>query len=320
MYNKFMGDFGVMKKYHPSPEYLNSETYMYYFDRLCNLALNTIEWTGLPETVNLRWLELIINISGRAIIFEDDVYGFVGLRCANQGPIDIYNEPIKRIGIAASGYTSKIKDSTNSVIIYNNYMRCPTQYSLHMFARRLSELDRTIDVNVKAQKTPVLITCDENERLTMLNAYKKYDGNTPVIFGSRAMSANKIEAITTTAEFVSDKLQLLKQQIWNEALSYLGIENVPQIKKSNLAGDEVEKNTAGIMYEKYVRINARKQAADQMNALWDWDCDVNFRSIGNEMVEFINQDNYSYDLGGIENDTPATENTTKIWDYKEGIK
>ena len=43
-----------------------------------------------------------------------------------------------------------------------------------------------MDVNIQAQKTPILILAEESQRLTMQNAYMQYDGNEPFIFGNKS--------------------------------------------------------------------------------------------------------------------------------------
>lgn len=54
-----------------------------------------------------------------------------------------------------------------------------------MFAKRLYNLDRAIDVNANAQKTPVVIKCTQEERLTLMNLYKQWEGNEPMISAIR---------------------------------------------------------------------------------------------------------------------------------------
>ena len=69
----------------------------------------------------------------------------------------------------------------------------------------------------------------------------QYDGNEPFIFGDKDMEFDGIKCLKTDAPYVADNLQVLKHQIWNEALTFCGIENSNQDKKERLVADEVGK-------------------------------------------------------------------------------
>jgi hypothetical protein len=163
------------------------------------------------------------------------------------------------------------------VIIFNNYTRTNGQLDIEMYARRLYEIERTIDVNVKSQKTPTMILCPENQRLTMENLFKKYEGNIPFIFGDNKLDLNGIKPLKIDAPFVSDKLQILKRQIWNEALTYLGIDNANTEKKERLVTDEVTSNLGGVQAQRYTRLNSRRDAAAKINAMFGLNIEVDFR-------------------------------------------
>ena len=146
-----------------------------------------------------------------------------------------------------------------------------------MFAKRLYSIERASDVNINAQKTPILILCDENQKLTMENVYMKYDGNQPVIMGAKNLDMKSIQALKTDAPFVSDKLQMLKFQIWNEAMTYLGISNVNMNKKERLLNDEVTRNMGSTVASRYSKMEMRKKACKEINKMFDLDIDVEYR-------------------------------------------
>ena len=133
-----------------------------------------------------------------------------------------------------------------------------------MFARRLYNIDRIIDINANAQKTPVLVLGNEKQRLTLLNLYKEYDG---IIFGDKNLDINALKALSTNAPYVCDKLYQLKTQIWNEALTYLGISNINIQKKERLITDEVTRNQGGTIASRYSRLETRRQAVEKINEM-----------------------------------------------------
>ena len=255
---------------------LNNRTYLQYYNRLLELAINMYEWKNLPKTVDERFLELTLFSDGMAVFFRDDILGDLCLQCMIGGNLDVYRIPIERTAYATNGYQMRL-NNTNSVIIFNNYTHTNSMLDIEMFARRLYEIDRTIDVNVKAQKTPVLIRATENQRLTLKNLYMQYDGNEPFIFGDKNLDMDGIKALKTDAPYVADKLNILKRQIWNEALTYLGIENSNTEKKERLVSDEVTTNLGGVEAQRFCRLNARRQAAKQINKMFGLNIQVDFR-------------------------------------------
>ena len=255
---------------------LNNRTYLQYYYRLLELAINMYEWKNLPPSVDERFLELTLFSDGMAVFFRDEVLGELCLQCMIGGQLDVYRIPIERTAYATNGYQARL-DETNSVIIFNNYTHTNSMLDVEMYARRLYEIERTIDVNVKAQKTPFIIRATENQRLTIKNLYMQYDGNEPFIFGDKNLAMDGIKVLKTDAPYVADKLNILKRQIWNEALTYLGIENSNTEKKERLVSDEVTTNLGGVEAQRFCRLNARRQAAKKINEMFGLNISVDFR-------------------------------------------
>lgn len=247
--------------------WLNNSTYMQYYNRLCELSLSMFDWQNLPDTIDARFLELTLFKDGQAVFFKDDVMGYLALQVATNGMFDVYRIPKQRRAYAVNGYNNNLNEK-DSVIIYNNYLHTNSMLDVKMFAKRLYNLDRAIDVNANAQKTPVLIQCSENERLSLENVYKDYDGNSPIIFATKDLNLKDIRSISTGAPYVADKLYQLKTQIWNEALTYLGISNINIQKKERLITDEVTRNQGGTVASRYSRLQARREACKKINKMF----------------------------------------------------
>ena len=256
--------------------YLNNRQYMYYVQRFTELAISMFEWKNLPPSVDARFLELTLYTDGQAVFFNDEVMGPLALQVLVNGPFNVYRVPIRRRAYAVNGYQREL-DMTDSVIIYNNLLRTNTEPDMRLFARRLYDLDRTIDVNARAQKTPTAVKATEEQRLSMLNYYKEYDGNQPYIFVDKSFDVSDMQAIDLQAPFVSDKLYQLKTQLWNEALTYLGISNLTIQKKERVNTDEVSRSMGGTIASRYSRLEARRRAADEINNMFGLDIEVDFR-------------------------------------------
>ena len=256
---------------------LNQLTYNDYLNRLTEVAINIYEWHNLPETIDERFLELTLFTNGTAIFFYDDVAEYLALQTMYGGNLDVYRIPNDRRAYAVNGFNRQLS-SKDSILIFNNYLRTPSFNTIDLYAQRLAELERTIDVNVKSQKTPLLIRCDEKQRLTLANLYEQYDGNKPVIFADKNLDLDGVKSINTQSPYVADKLQLLKKQIWNEAMTHLGVENANTEKKERLVTDEVTSNLGNVESQRYVKLNARRQACRKINTMFGLDISVDFRS------------------------------------------
>lgn len=256
---------------------LNNLTYTQYVNRLTELSISVFQWNGLPDTVDERYLELHLFLNGSMVYFKDDVIGDLCLDCMPHGRLDVYGNPILRRAYSGYNNYNKLLKYTDSVIIWNNLMRTNSVLDVQMFARRLYNLDRIIDVNTNAQKTPVLVQGTEKQRLTLLNVYKEYDGNSPVIFGDTNIDLNSLKVLQTGAPYVSDKLYELKTQIWNEALTYLGISNVSFQKRERLISDEVIRSQGGTVASRYSRLSTRQKAAKEINKMFGTSISVDYR-------------------------------------------
>lgn len=270
---------------------LNSETYQDYFERLKKVALSIFEWTNLPNSMDARFLEETLFFFGKATMLKDKTYGFINTKCAGSGYINIYGLPTKlncfsygfnSIRKLFTGLNPSLSDKQKEqmqfnecILVGNNWDFLPTATTIELFAYRLAEAEMTAFTNIKAQKTPVMILCDEKQRLAMQNLYSQYNGNQPFIFGNKnLMDGNTITSIRTEAPFIADKIMNYKKEIWNEALTYLGINNIMVEKKERLITDEANQNN------ELINLNLESYLAPRLKACKDF----------NEKYELIGTD------------------------------
>ena len=256
--------------------FMNSATYNDYLNRFEKICLSMFEWVNLPESMNARFLEYCLYMEGQAALLYDEEFGFINTKAASGGYLNIYGLPtqlncyshqyqkIRNLYTGLEGTQDK-----DCILVMNNWQRTPTVFTIQLFCQRLAEAEMTASVNIKAQKTPVLIVVDENQRLMMENLYAQYDGNRPFIFGDKnQLSENAIKSISTGAEFVADKVMDYKKAIWNEALTFLGINNLSNEKKERLITDEASSNNELINLNLQSMLIPRQEAAKQFNKLF----------------------------------------------------
>ena len=258
---------------------INDKTYIDYLNRFKKIALSVFEWVNLPESMNARWLERCLYYNGQACLLKDKKYGFINTNCSSAGKINIYGLPTdlqcysfeyqqkRQIYTGLTGIEGQ--EYKDGILVLNDWEGIPTAGSMDLFAYRLYEAERTCDVNVKAQKTPVMLVVDEKQRLLMENLYNQYDGNQPFIFGDKSqLSEEMLRSINTNAPVVFDKLTDYKKEIWNEALTFLGVNNLMIEKKQRMITDEASSNNELINLNLISFLAPRLEACRQFNELF----------------------------------------------------
>ena len=203
---------------------MNSETYYDYLERFKKICLSMFEWVNLPESMNARFLEQCLYYKGQAALLYDDEFGFINTQAASNGYLNIYGLPtsLNCFSFNYSKYRNLYTglDGTidkDCILVMNNWQRVPTASTIELFCQRLAEAEQVASINIKAQKTPVLIVVDESQMLMMENLYAQYDGNRPFIFGDKNQLGGDtpIKSISTAADFIADKVMEYKKEIWN---------------------------------------------------------------------------------------------------------
>lgn len=269
---------------------LNSETYADYLGRMKKICLSMFEWKNLPPSMNARFLEMCLYYNGQAAMLYDENYGYMNTMAADGGYINIYGLPTEvqcysyRFNQRRSLFTltSGEEKDKECILVMNNYERIPTQSTVILFAKRLAEAQRTADVNIKAQRTPILIATDQKQYFTLKKMYEEYDGNTPAIFADKNLiDPNSLKAIKTEAPFIAQNIMDYKREIWNEFLTTMGISNLSE-KRERMISNEVDSNNELINLNLQALLAPRKEACQLFNEkyglLGDKAIDVKVRS------------------------------------------
>lgn len=267
---------------------LNNRTFTDYFYRLMLLARSVFEWDGLPNGIDEKWIERYLFNEGRCIFFRDEKLGFMVTKCADGGILNAYDEPTELTPIATNYIPEEnfsLKNNKECILIRNNDDMIPTSPTIQLYAMKLAEISRTIDINVRAQKTPVLIKCSEKQRMTLKMVFKQWDECEPVIFGDKNLDSEEMKVLNIDAPIVFDKLQIQKHSIWNEAMTFLGINNANMDKRERLVASEVDANDEQIEQSVQVMLKARQKACEQINSLFGLNVSVKLRTQNKAKIE-----------------------------------
>lgn len=252
---------------------MNNDTYTDYLGRMKKICLSMFEWVNLAPTMNARFLEMCLFYNGQAALLFDDEYGYINTMAADGGYINIYGLPTElncysyRFNERRSLYMTDTGEEKGKecILVMNNYERVPTTATISLFAYRLAEAQRTADVNIKAQRTPILITTDQKQYFTLKKMYEEYDGNTPAIFADKNLiSPDALKAMSTEAKFIAKDIMDYKREIWNEFLTFLGIQNLSE-KRERLITGEVDSNNELLNLNLQALLIPRKEACKQFN-------------------------------------------------------
>lgn len=265
-----------------------SRTYYHFLNKLMMLALMRYKWSNLPETVSERWIEATLLTSGSMAFFEDDIGD---LRCLAMAytKMNMYNDPDDMM-VYSYNYQA-FRNYTNAVPMFSNWLRVSDMEMIQYYCELLADIRQTMVVNIKAQKTPVLILCEQKERMTLENLYQKYEGGAPVIYGNKnlqeLMMSNGnhklFEVLKTDAPFIAPELRTIEQDYMMECLTYLGIDTTNRGKKERLISFEVSSDKGEMEKCRQIGLTPRQESAEKTNKMFGYNIGVEY----NTMVELF---------------------------------
>lgn len=269
----------------------------YYF-RLMLTARALFEWENLPNGIDEKWIEGFLYCEGKCIFYNDPNIGLMVAKLAETGSLNYYDEPTKVRPIATNYiYEGKqLINNDNCVIIRNNDLMLPTAPTIKLYAYDLATIKRTIDVNISAQKTPIVVRCTDKQKLSFKQAINQRADNEPVIYADKNFDLSQIQILDLKPPVVFDKLQIQKHAIWNECMTFLGINNANMDKRERVVTDEVQANDEQVRASEDVMLKAREKACELINAMFGTDIRVHRRKLSElpgEFVDMVKDINYN---------------------------
>lgn len=274
----------------------NNMTFSYYYYKLMLIARSLFVWENLPNNMDERWIEKYLFTSGKCIFYKDPVMGFMVAGLAQQGSINCYGDPTSVAPVAENYVYSgeQLINGENCYVIRNNDLMLPTFPTIRLYSYKLTNLDRAIDTNVEAQKTPILVRCSDRERLSLKNAINQRRDNEPVIWSTdQSNLSDMVSTLDLNAPAVFKDLQTQKHMVLNEVFTDLGINNANMDKRERMVANEVEANNEQVKASEDVMLKVREEACKQINRIFGLNISVKRRKL--EQIpeyEMINKDEY----------------------------
>ena len=256
------------------------------------LALNRYRWENLPNGIESRYIEEMLYDNGECAMFDHPDLGLCILRSSSRENLNIYGEPTKLSLTGFNEHRTVMMDEC--VRIMNNDLALPTMPNIIYYARRMAEIDDIIMQNLRQQRVPYLFATDENNSFSMKTLYDKIYQGEPAIFIDKEMlngQPENIMVIPTLAPYLVDKLQIQKQEMERELLTFLGINNTLE-KKERLLQDETNSNNQFIKMSSDIGFKQRQLACEMMNEKFG--LNVTVRETQDEFQEEVTNDGKLY--------------------------
>ena len=282
----------IFKEYETKNNYEVTSAFFHNRNKVLTLATSVFDWKNLPHEIDKRYIEQALICYGQLAFFYDEIVdNFVILPFNTVGEFDIYNNPIKIEVFANNGY-HRFLSRDECVLIFDNTLRVPLLNDIYYYTNRLTELDKIYNINLENQKTPILISCDESQKLSALNAFLKIDNGQPHIFTMKNFDKDMFSVMNINAPFLCDKLFTEKQNLYSEILSTFGVNSIGFEKKERLIKTEVENANAHNNIYRYSRFEPREQAVEEVNRKFGLNITIeeNFVAGGEKQNEQIHDD------------------------------
>lgn len=256
--------------------------YKFWRDYLRSLAMSCFEWVNMPEGIDTRAVEYILLMYHTGCIFEEDG-GKLFAQSAPGDQINMYWNPNKVMLYAPNGFswvrhcqpwvfTDENGEAhlmeRDAVQCWDNLLRMPLDRYIQWYAKRIATIDRIMDVNMGAQRTPYIVYGSEESKRTREKAIKRLLANDQYIqMNDTGVVGGMIDVLPTQAPYVADKLAENKARIINEALTLVGIDNTNNEKKERMIDAEATSNNEQIMTLRRSRLEARRSFCEAYN-IW----------------------------------------------------
>ena len=232
------------------------------------LALNRYRWENLPNGIESRYIEEMLYDNGECAMFDHPDLGLCVLRSSSRENLNIYGEPTKLSLTGFNEHRTVMMD--DCVRIMNNDLALPSLPNIVYYAKRMAEIDDIIMQNLRQQRVPYLFATDENNSFSLKSLYDRMYQGEPAIFIDKEMlkgEPENIMVLPTQAPYLVDKLQIQKQEMERELLTFLGINNTLE-KKERLIVDETNSNNQFIKMASDIGFKQRQLACQQMNEMF----------------------------------------------------
>lgn len=240
------------------------------FAALSLIAQNRFVWHSEklePKERLSEYIEYLLFWFGQCC-FVPDGESWIVQKCTGTGSIGKFQQPTKFTCSNYDGTNTKVWDYDNIVWVKNNAMCIPTIILIQRYIDRIAHIERVMDLNIDAQKTPYIIESTPEMEFSVKNIFKQIRQMCEVVFLNNAKGGirDKIKVLDLNAPYLADKLYQQKQCEYNDVLNLLGINTIDP-KKERLV--TFEASITEQLTDNYIDIfkSSRVQACERFREL-----------------------------------------------------
>jgi hypothetical protein len=264
-----------------------------YIRLFTDLCASRFKWSGVPEEIDLRFLELTLFYQALSVFYFDGRYDkYMSLRANMNGYLDYQNNPTG-YNVIGNNFTSvsvsALKDTSSfdkhnisqiirkGIPIWANKQRTPDIDIVLIYAKKLANFDRTVEINSMNARMPKVVVSNENMSLTMSNLSRQIEEGQNNLKVRGNVNLEDIKALDLGIDPLAIlNIDIVRDRQWNKCMTLLGIQASNQDKKERLVSDEVTANGDQTSMMQFVNLNERRHAAKIINKYYNLDIEVDY--------------------------------------------
>lgn len=197
------------------------------------LATSRFKWQSKdvqPKDRLSEFIEMLLYLKGQCALFKD-TDGWKVRCCVPSGGLDEYGQP-ESFNLTDYNGTHMVtvkNDDERFIWIKNNAACIPTIFWIVKYCNRVAKIERTMDLNIDAQKTPFMIETSPEIHLSIQNIFKEIRQMDEVVYVDQKTGIkDNVQVLKLDAPYLVDKLYTQKQNEFNDLLNFLGINTVKE--------------------------------------------------------------------------------------------
>ena len=198
-------------------ENFNERNLARLFFLFSNLALNRFTWENLPDGLESRHIEKALFEYGQCAFYDDESVGLICLPCVSSNNLNVYGDPTN-IVLQGINYSKNVKVK-DCVRILNNDTCVPTKHHVNYYVKKIYEVDKAMDKNLKKLKIPYIVATTKQNELTMKNLMKKINndkelcGYNLIVSSELELSNNDIYKIYHNLWRIEESFRIMKSEL-----------------------------------------------------------------------------------------------------------
>lgn len=256
---------------------INTST-IFYKDRMLRKIFELFSFT-VPEEWDLDYFRQHLFLDGYVGV-TDTAMGILALKCAASG-YNVFERPTKLIfaNPVLGNFDRNI--GTDCEVIRLQYNWLGIAPILDKYAYLLAMCDSAVSVNLMNSKVAFIATAEGKAAAeTIKTAYQQIsEGNPFVCMSKDSVDSISWELLNVKNTFIGNDVSLLKQTIWNEFLTEIGIPNFNRDKRERMITDEVNANNTETAFSMSHWLETIRSGMDRANKMFSLDLRVEVNPI-----------------------------------------